>query len=471
MILEVFDMKKLRILVIDDEEAVLRACVRALSEIPNAEVISEQRSPRAAELLKEKTFDLLVSDIRMPEMSGVELLKVAHESDPDLPVILVTGYPTIETAVESVKLGAADYIVKPVLPDDLLATAERVLERERLRRENRVLRRQMERSYSFGELVGQGAAMKNVFDTIGRVAETDVDVLIVGETGTGKELVARSIHANSRRKNKRFIPVDCGAIPENLLESELFGHERGAFTGAHQRSIGLMEVADGGTFFLDEVVSLPLSVQAKLLRALQERQVRRVGGKQEIAVDIRVVAASNLNPADEIRAQRFREDLYYRVNVGRIELPPLRERGEDVSLLINHFLDRYAKEMGRPVRKVAPEAMEILVSFSWPGNVRELQNVIKRALVMSQGEVLVVENLPDEIVAQSRTTSLEEGTGLFFLREQRIAAFERQYLTDLLKTHGGDVSESARDACVPRGTFYRLMKKYEIEPQDFRRRG
>ena len=464
-------MSRLRILVIDDEEAVLRACVRALSEIPNAEVISEQRSPRAAELLKEKSFDLLVSDIRMPEMSGIELLEVAHENDPDLPVILVTGYPTIETAVESVKLGAADYIVKPVLPDDLLATAERVLERERLRRENRVLRRQMERSYTFGELVGRGAAMKNVFDTIGRVAETDVDVLIVGETGTGKELVARSIHANSRRKNKRFIPVDCGAIPENLLESELFGHERGAFTGAHQRSIGLMELADGGTFFLDEVVSLPLSVQAKLLRALQERQVRRVGGKQEISVDIRVVAASNLNAADEIRAQRFREDLYYRINVGRIELPPLRERGEDVSLLINHFLDRYAKEMGRPVRKVSPEAMEILTSYSWPGNVRELQNVIKRALVMSRDEVLAVEDLPDEIVAQSRTTTQEEGMGLFILREQRIAAFERQYLTDLLKTHGGDVSESARDACVPRGTFYRLMKKYEIEPQEFRRRG
>ena len=242
-----------------------------------------------------------------------------------------------------------------------------------------------------------------------------MDVLIVGETGTGKELVARSIHTNSGRRNKRFVPVDCGAIPENLLESELFGHERGAFTGAHARSIGLIELADGGTFFLDEVVSLPLSVQAKLLRALQERQVRRVGGKQEIGVDIRVIAASNLNPEDEIRAQRFREDLYYRINVGRIEIPPLRERGDDIPLLSNHFLDRFAAEMGRPARKVAPEAMEILTTYSWPGNVRELQNVIKRALVMSRGDVLTVENLPDEVVAHSHTTSGRTGQDSSFI--------------------------------------------------------
>jgi DNA-binding NtrC family response regulator len=465
------EMASVRILVVDDEEPVLRACARALSEVADAEVIAEQESARAAKMLADETFNLLVTDIRMPGMSGVELLKIAHEHDPELPVILITGYPTVETAVEAIKEGAADYIIKPVLPDDLLATSERVLERERLRHENRILGRHIERTFSFGELVGRSDAMKTVFDTIQRVAETDVDVLIIGETGTGKELVARSIHANSRRKAKRFMPVDCGAIPENLLESELFGHERGAFTGAHARSIGLLEVADGGTFFFDEVVSLPLSVQAKLLRALQERRIRRVGGKQEIAVDVRVVAASNLNPADEIRAQRFREDLYYRINVGRIELPPLRERVEDVPLLINHFLDRFTREMGRPVRKVARQAMEVLTSYSWPGNVRELQNVVKRALVMSRGDVLIVEDLPDEIIAQSRTTSTAQGSGLFFLREQRVAAFERQYLTDLLKTHDGDVSESARDACVPRGTFYRLMKKYEIDPQEFRRRG
>ena len=463
-------MSKIRILVVDDEEAVLRACSRTLEEIADSDVVAEQSSERAAELLGKESFHLLVTDIRMPEMTGVELLRIAHGIDPELPVVLITGYPTVETAVESVKLGAADYIIKPVLPDDLLATAQRVLERERLRHENRILQRQVERVYSFRELVGRSAAMKTVVNTIQRVAETDVDVLIVGETGTGKELVARSIHANSRRKNKRFVPVDCGAIPENLLESELFGHERGSFTGAHSRSIGLLEVADGGTFFLDEVVSLPLSVQAKLLRALQERKIRRVGGKQEIAVNIRIVAASNLNPADEIRAGRFREDLYYRINVGRIELPPLRERGEDVALLVHHCLERFAGEMGRSVRKVAPEAMEILTSYAWPGNVRELQNIIKRALVMSVDEVLRVEDLPDEVVDHTHTSSGETGRGLFHLREHRVAAFERQYISDLLKGNGGDVSESAREACVPRGTFYRLMKKYDIDPQSFRHR-
>jgi DNA-binding NtrC family response regulator len=464
-------MTRTRILVIDDDEAVLRSCVRALSEIPGAEVTSQQSSKRAAELLASETFDLVVSDIRMPDMSGVELLRMIHENEPDLPVVLITGYPTVEAAVESMKLGAADYIMKPILPDDLVATARRVLEREKLRQENRVLRRQVERVYSFGELVGKSSAMRAVFETVKRISETDVDVLILGETGTGKELVARSIHQNSRRKAKRFVPVDCGAIPENLLESELFGHERGAFTGAHSRSIGLLELADGGTFFLDEVLSLPLSVQAKLLRALQERQIRRIGGKQEIAVDIRVVAASNLNPADEIRAQRFREDLYYRIHVGRIELPPLRERAEDIALLVDHFLERFVREMNRSVRTVAPEAMEVLTSYAWPGNVRELQNVVKRALVMSRGDVLTLEEIPDEVVGQSRSVAERAEKGLFFLREQRIATFERQYLSEVLKSHGGDVSAAAREACVPRGTFYRLMKKHDIDPEAFRRPG
>jgi len=441
-----------------------------LTEIPNAEVVPELKSTRAADLLAAESFELLVTDIRMPDLSGVDLLKIARQQDPELPVILITGYPTVETAVECVRLGAADYIIKPVLPNDLLTTAQRVLERELLRRENRVLQRQVERVYSFGDLVGQSPAMKVVFDTIERVAQTDVDVLIIGETGTGKELVARSIHQNSRRRDKRFIPVDCGAIPENLLESELFGHERGAFTGAHSRSLGLLELADGGTFFLDEVISLPLSVQAKLLRALQERQIRRVGGKQEIGFDIRVVAASNLNPADEIRANRFREDLYYRVNVGRIELPPLRERVGDIPLLITHYLDRFANEMGKPAMRVSPEAMEVLAHYSWPGNVRELQNVLKRALVMSSDPLLTVEDLPDEIVSQPGGGTEGGGRGFFHLREERIAAFERQYLADLLSTHGGDVSESAREAGIPRGTFYRLMKKHEIDPQAFRHR-
>ena len=460
-----------RILVVDDDYGVLMAVQAALSDLPDIEIMLEDQSLRAKERLATDSFDLLIADIRMPELDGIELLRIVRQHDPELPVLVLTGYPTIETAVESMKLGAADYLTKPFFNEDLLATTRRLLLERRLLAENRLLQRQVERTYAFDEIVGKSPAMLKVFETIRRAAASDVDIMIFGETGTGKELVARSIHRYSSRCAARFMPVDCGAIPESLAESEFFGHERGAFTGAFERRIGLFEVADGGTVFLDEIVGMPLSLQAKLLRALQERMFRRVGGKNEISVNIRVVAAASRDLAAEVQAQRFREDLYYRLNVGYIAIPPLRERIEDIPLLVSYFIDRYCQEIDKPVIELKPEVMEVLTAYAWPGNVRELQNVLKRALMMSHGPVLSLSDLPDDIVTHAGEGVGAERAGFFQLREQRTIAFEREYLTSLLQFYQGDVSEAAREARMPRGTLYRLLKKHDLSAEDFRLRG
>ena len=461
-------MPKVRILVVDDEEGMLEVCADTLSSPPEAEVVLEQDSGRAADRLASEGFDLMIADIRMPGLNGVELLRIAHQHDPNLMVLMLTAFPSVESAVDSMKLGASDYMIKPFLPGDLRATVRRLLEEKRLREEHRLLQRQMERGYSFDEIVGRSAEMQAVFETIQRIAEIDADVLIVGETGTGKELVARSIHRRSRRKDSPFVPVDCGAVPENLLESEFFGHERGSFTGAHTRSLGLLEFANKGTFFLDEIGELPLQLQSKLLRVLQERKIRRVGGKEEIDVDVRIVAATVRDLREEVREGRFRSELYYRINVVRIELPPLRERGEDIPLLISYFVARYGREMGKNALKMDPEVVEVLSHYPWPGNVRELQNVLKRAIAMTRQQVLSLDSLPDEIVIQASDRSIAGRGGFFHLRAQRIAAFEQEYLTNLLRVCHGDISRSAREAQLPRGTLYRLLKKYNVIPETFR---
>jgi DNA-binding NtrC family response regulator len=461
-------MAKVRLLIVDDDEGILDVCAHTLHSLSDAELVLENRSPEALERLSKEHFDLLITDLRMPGVDGMELLRVARQNDPELPVLMLTGFPTVETAVESIKLGAADYIVKPFLPDDLVVTVRRLLRERRLQEENRLLLRQVERAYSFDEIVGRSPAMRAVLDAIVRIADANLDVLIVGETGTGKELVARSIHKRSSRRQGRFIPIDCGAIPEHLAESEFFGHERGAFTGAYAQRLGLMELADGGTFFLDEIGSMSLPLQAKLLRVLQERSFRRVGGKQELAVDIRVVAASSRDLTTEIAAQRFREDLFYRLNVGCIVLPPLRDRVEDIPLLVSYFVDRYGQEMGRPGVELTSEVIEMLNAYAWPGNVRELQNVIRRALVMSRNQILTPDDLPDELVARKAARPAKPQGGFFQLREQRLIAFEREYLTALMRSWQGDVAGAARAARLPRGTLYRLLKKHDLTAGNFR---
>ncbi len=461
-------MAKQRILVVDDEVGMLEVCAATLKKLSHAVIVSENDSRKAAQRVATETFDLLITDIRMPGVSGVDLLELARRHDPNLAVLMITAFPTVETAVQCMKLGAADYITKPFLPEDLLATVQRLLEAQELREENRLLQRQVDRTGVFGEIIGASQVMQNVLDMIERVAETDVDVLIVGETGTGKELVARALHQRSRRGKKRFVPVDCGAIPEDLLESELFGHERGAFTGAHTRSMGLLEFADKGTFFLDEIAELPLRLQVKLLRALQERRIRRVGGTDELDVDVRVVSATSRNLDELVAKEQFRSDLFYRINVSQIDLPPLRDRTGDIPLLVAHFLDRYAREMGKSISDIDPEVMEIFSAYQWPGNIRELQNVIKRSLTMATGAKLTSGDLPDALVTSAGDVSGRKGDGFFDLRKEHAAKFERDYLANLLQQCGGDVSRAAREAQLPRGTFYRFLKKHDLKPEGFR---
>lgn len=466
-------MKSARVLVVDDEEGMREVCADTLAQLgEGVEVIKEGNPLRAKELLEAQTFDLLISDIRMPGLDGVSLLRYAREKDPHLPVLMLTGFPTVETAVETLKLGAVDYITKPFIPDELLANVRRFLAERRLREENQLLQRQVNKRFvGFEELVGDSPAMKKVYELIDRVADTDVDVLIQGETGTGKELVARALHRRSRRDEQRFVPVDCGAIPENLMESEFFGHERGAFTGAAARSIGLLEFADEGSLFLDELAELPLLLQAKLLRTLQERKIRRVGGKAEFSVNVRVIAATARDLEKAVTEGAFRQDLYFRVNVVQIDLPPLRERGDDVGLLAMHFLQRHAQEMGRDVKGFTPEALEVLLHYRWPGNVRELQNVVRRGIAMARDELIGVDALPGALVENSGHRSQPQrgpNDGFFELRGRRVAAFEREYLGQLLRAHDGDVTAAAVDARVPRGTYYRLMKNHGIKAADFR---
>lgn len=426
-------------------------------------------------------FDALVALIAPPRLDGIELLRRLQERFSRIPVVMVAEAATVETAAASLRLGAGDYLSAPLAAGELARSLDRLLKQERLGAEHELLRRQVERPYSFDDMIGTCPAMQKVFATIEQVAASDVDVLVVGDTGTGKELVARSIHRRSRRADRPFVPVDCGAIPENLLEGEFFGHERGAFTGAHERRIGLLEFADEGTFFLDELGELPLLLQAKLLRTLQERKIRRVGGRDEIDVDVRVVAATARDLDDMIQSERFRKDLYYRINVVRIDLPPLGSRGDDLGLLCEYFATRYSREMGKHLVGITPEAYQVLAQYSWPGNVRELQNVIRRAIALGHGTMIGLGDLPDALVQQAgqreaaaagsaEANSAADSTqhGYFQMRERHMAAFERQYLTQLLSRHRGDVKLAAREARLPRGTLYRLMKNHGLDGASFR---
>ncbi|MEE8146325.1 MAG: sigma-54 dependent transcriptional regulator [Longimicrobiales bacterium] len=456
------------VLVVDDDAEQLEKCRQALLQVTDL-VTAEAKSRRAGERLRSESFDLLVTDLRMPVLDGIDLLRLALSEDPELPVIILTGFPSVDTAVESLKLGASDYLTKPVNTDELIITARRLLQEQRLRSENRSLRRYVERPYAFPEMVWESEVMRAVEGTVSRLAQSDVDVLIVGETGTGKELVARSLHRLSEDLTGRFVPVDCGAIPEHLVESELFGHEKGAFTGADSRSVGLIEFADNGTFFLDEVSSLPLPLQAKLLRALQDRTVRRLGSTRESSVTLRVVAASNSALEELVSAGHFREDLYYRLNVGRVVLPPLRERREDIPLLLKHFLEQFDRPRDRGPLRFSDGAMEVLLIHNWPGNVRELQNLVRRSAAMAPTDVVDVEDLPAELGGASPLPVGGGRNGSFAsLKEAYVGGFERDYLRRVMRTHDGDVTSAAATAELPRGTVYRLLKKHGLRARDFR---
>jgi len=459
-----------RVLIVDDEPGMLEICQEILEELGEVSIATCSRATQALDQIRENGVDLLVTDIRMPGMNGVELLEAARKEDPNVPVLLLTAYPTVETAVEALRLGASDYLIKPFHPDQLLEVSRRLLENLRLRSEHRLLARQLGREFMFGEMVGKSAKMAAVFHLIDRAAKTDAPVLIVGETGTGKELVARALYRGSPRAQKKFVPIDCASIPENLIESEFFGHEKGAFTGANEKRIGLVEYADGGTLFLDEIGELPSPLQAKFLRALQEKMIRRVGGKREFPIDIRILAATNRPIEEEVKAGQFREDLYYRLNVLRIDMPPLRERKDDIPLLVSHFLGKLSGEIGNQIKEIDPEALEVLVAYDWPGNVRELQNILKRAMALVRGDVVTVDDLPEALVLSAGSRSGSSPSGYFEMRRKCTRKFERDYLENVLIQNDGNVSQAAIQAGLPRGTLYRLLKRHGIKPATFRRR-
>jgi len=463
-------MRQPRILVVDSAGPAGLPYARLVARLQPMELRVEPAVEKAAESASRDAWDLGVVTVRDGQ-STAELHAVLRQADPRLPLVIVDPHPTVAAARACLQAGACDYLDVGCVEADLEDSLVRILASSRHREAEEVLRRVVERPYSFEGFLGESPPMRQVYSVIDRVAASNVDVLVTGETGTGKELVARAIHRRSRRSQGPFVPVDCGAIPDALLESELFGHERGAFTGADARRMGLVEFADGGTLFLDEVGELPLPLQAKLLRALQERRVRRVGARQENAVDVRIVAATSRNIDEMVERGGFRRDLFYRINVVRIDLPPLRVRGDDVGLLAEWFANRAGQEMGRPVAGLSSDAYQVLKSYHWPGNVRELQNVVRRAIAMARGPMAGVEDLPDDVVAAAgRTAGAEAGAvGFFAQRAEHIARFERQYLTELLTRHLGDVSAAARDARLPRGTLYRLMKGHALDGATFRR--
>jgi DNA-binding NtrC family response regulator len=462
-----------RILVVDDERIVCESCQRILEE-ESYEVECVLSGQEAIERMKADPFDIVITDLKMPGVDGMEVLKSIREDYPDTVVIMITGFSTVETAVEAMKLGAFDYIPKPFTPDEVSIVVKKALETRSLLLENIYLRQELREKYGFHNIVGKSKKMQEIYRVIAKVAMTDSTVLIYGQSGTGKELIARAVHFNSPRREKPFVPVDCAVLSENLLESELFGHIRGSFTGAVSTKPGLFEVADGGTLFLDEVGNISLAIQAKLLRVLQEREFTPVGGTKPKKVDIRLIAATNKDLEKMIHDETFREDLYYRLNIVPITLPLLKDRQEDIPLLASHFLKKYAEEMGKVIKGFTPEAMKRLMKYSWPGNVRELENVVERSVVMIDDEMVRPEHLilprtqereePMEVQAPHTSDELKEIKK--HLREKAVEDVERAFVISALERNKWNVTRAAEEVGMLRPNFQALMKKYNLRVRE-----
>jgi two-component system response regulator PilR (NtrC family) len=446
-----------RVLVVDDEPS-MREFLEIFFRREGFDVATAPDGDAALVAMGSDDFDVVISDVQMAGKGGLDLLRAVKETSPDTVVIMITAFATTETAIAAMKEGAYDYITKPFQVDELRLVVEKALEKKLLSAENRQLKSQL-RQLGKRNLVGTSPCMQRVYDLVARVADTKTNVIISGESGTGKELVARAIHESSERRERPFVAVNCAAIPENLLESELFGHVKGSFTGAVQNKAGLFEVADGGTLFLDEVGELPPPLQVKLLRAIQEKKIRRVGGTSDRAVDLRILSATNRRLEDEVAAGRFREDLYYRLNVIQIALPSLRERMDDLPLLVHHFVERFARELGKPVRGFSDAAMERLVGYRFPGNVRELENVVERAVALSRGEWIEPDALPPTLVDPPRPAGRERIAASGVKLEQILDEFERGLLLEALERAGGVKKRAAQLLGVSfRSLRYRLEK-------------
>ena len=444
----------IKILVAEDEPG-LRLALRANLKT-HYDVHEAENGLQAVEAVRHQVFDVVLMDIRMPEMDGLDALAQIKKISPEVPVFLMTAFQSVETARAALQLGASDYIVKPVDMEELKANIDRLLEYRSMQRENVLLKERLGEQFDESNIIARSAEMQEVLESIALIAPTDATVLILGESGTGKELVANLIHERSPRARQPLVKLNCAALTETLLESELFGHERGAFTGATTRKQGRFELADTGSFFLDEIGEMSSVTQAKLLRVLQEQQFERVGGTQTIHVDVRIIAATNTNPAAEVKAGRFREDLYYRLNVVPIQLPPLRERREDIPVLAEHFLKHYAAKNHRVVRQIMPEALDLLMRYDWPGNVRELQNAIERGVIIAREELLTPEELP---MAVRQNTTSTDGT----VHSGTIKEMEREWIAKILSQVDGNRTKAAEILGITRKTLQNKIKEYGLK--------
>ena len=453
------------ILVVDDD-AGLRDSFRLILD-DDYEVIDVPDGPRALEVVRSSQVDLVLLDIRLPEMDGIEVLERIKAIDEGVEVILVTAVKTVRTAVAAMKLGAFDYLTKPFEEVELLALVRRALEKRSLEREVVSLRGELARRHDFDQIVGQHPEMQKLYRLIGQVARTATTVLVTGESGTGKELIARAIHRQSPRRDKPFVPVNPAAITETLVESELFGHEKGAFTGAFQRKLGRFELAQGGTLFLDEIATLKPEVQAKLLRVVQEREIERVGGTRSIAIDVRIVAATNVDLKRLVAERAFREDLFYRLNVVPITVPPLRERAGDIPLLVDHFIRRYNHEFNKRIEGLSPDALEALSGYPWPGNVRELQNIIERSIVLVEGPTIGLNDLPLDLTLSPHRAA-GRSSDIVQLNEAS-DQFERQIVLRVLERVHGNQSEAARLLGLHRNSLKAKLARWKIRVTDTER--
>jgi len=448
--------QKIKILVVDDEAA-MRDTMSDWLEEKGYNIVPARSGMEAIEKVKRESFNVAFVDMKMPGLDGIEVLEVIKRINPDIAVIIMTAYATIETAIVSMKKGAYDYLVKPFSLDEAELRVKKIVRYQELVAENIFLRQKLEDRYSLKNIIGKSQQMKDVFELVENIADSNSTVLIQGASGTGKEVIARLIHLKSLRRDKPFIAANCAAIPRELLESELFGHEKGAFTGATYTKKGRFELADGGTLFLDEVGEMSLNAQIHLLRVLQEREFRRVGGTELIKIDVRIIASSNKNLEQAVKEGTFREDLFYRLNVITIYLSKLKERKEDIPLLVDHFLTKYGLESGRGKKSMSQEALDLLMMYDWPGNIRELENLIERLVILCKDKIIRPEYLPQNIKKGPK------GELGIFIPNKQLEEVEKRYIYEVLKEYDWNKSKSAKVLGIERMTLYRKMKKYNLK--------
>lgn len=446
-------------ILIADDEVEIRESLSMVLQDEGLQCLTAGDGEEALDIILRDDIDILITDIRMPKIDGMQLLKKTKEVSPKTLIILITAYATVQTAVESLRNGASDYILKPLDFDEVVLRIKHLMRHKELEYENKYLREQIDQSYNFNFIVGESAAMKELYRMIKRIGKTNTNVLITGRSGTGKELIARAIHADSERSQKPFIPVNCGAIPENLFESELFGYRKGAFSGADSNKDGVFKAASGGTLFLDEIGDLPESVQVKLLRAIQEKEIRPLGSNSAVKVDVRLISATNKNLEKEVEEGRFREDLYYRINIIELKVPELSKRKEDIPLLVNHFIKKYNHEFHREIKGVSNEAMKILMLYKWKGQVRELENVVERAVLLTDNDYIIPDDLPSNMTNDKESFIITDTDNL----NEALSAYERNHIINVLKRTDWNRSEAAKMMGIDPSTLSRKMTKMEIQ--------